>query len=120
MNRTTTLVLDALAAYRLTRLVTADTITEPVRRWLVEDAYHAVERQMPVVQDGATVEERVAADDEEPPKLATLLTCRWCAGMWVAAGVVAARIVAPRLWQPASEVLAVSAGAALLAAIEDD
>lgn len=115
-----TIVIDALAAYRLTRLVTADTITEPVRLALVEDAYHAVARQLPEVQAGATVEERVAADDEDPPKLATLLTCRWCAGVWVAAGVMAARRLAPRQWGVVADGLAISAAAALVAALEDD
>lgn len=114
-----TIVIDALAAYRLTRLVTADTITEPVRAWLVEDAYHAVARQLPEVQHGATVEERVAADDEEPPKLATLLTCRWCAGVWCAALVVTARRLAPRQWGVVADGLAISAAAALVAGLED-
>lgn len=113
------LVIDALAAYRLTRLVTADTITEPPRRWLVQEAYAWQERTLPEVQAGATVEERVAADDEEPPKIATLLTCRWCAGVWCAAGVVLARRLAPRQWGVVADGLAISAAAALLANLED-
>ena len=42
----------------------------------------------------------------EPPKLARLITCRWCAGVWIAAGVVGARSLAPRAWTPVARALA--------------
>lgn len=127
------LVLDALAAYRLTRLATADTILDGPRAAVVRLAY---ERQdWPDGQGSgapATVWqeqlERVAnaggwseyaMDDPDAPKLATLVTCRWCAGMWVSLGVVAARRLFPRTWPPLAKALAFSAGAALLAGLED-
>jgi len=116
------LAIDAAAAYRLTRLVTADSITAPLRDRWVEAAYVAQgraeqHRPHPVVPN-AWSEEAMA--DENPPKLAELVVCRWCAGMWLSAGVVAARRLAPDLWEPLATVLALSAGAALLARLEDE
>ena len=73
------LVVDALAAYRLTRLVTEDRITAPLR-------------------------DRVPAG-----WASELVGCSWCVGVWAAAGVVAARRLAPRAWTPVAEVLAVAA-----------
>lgn len=115
------LLLDALAAHRLTRLVTADVITAPVRDRIIEWAYD---------RDGATEEVLADADaygwtdaainDDDPPKLATLVTCRWCAGVWIAVGVVLARRVIPRQWAPVSDMLAVAAAAALIAGLEDE
>jgi hypothetical protein len=117
-----TAATDALAAYRLTRLVTADTIADPLRDRWVEAAYVAQgrgERNRPSPDyPGAWAE--VALTDDQPPKLAELVVCRWCAGMWVGLGVVAARRLAPRLWGPLADALALSAGAALLARLEDD
>lgn len=81
-----TFAFDALAAYRVTRLVTRDRITAPVR-----------DRFDP---EGVVGE---------------LIRCSWCTGVWVAAGVVAARRVAPRVWAPAAEALAVAAVVGLIA-----
>jgi hypothetical protein len=89
------IAVDLLATYRLTRLATADAIGEPAR---------------------LAVEERRGEDS----KLATLVRCRWCAGMWIAGGVVLARHLVPKAWDPMSKALAFSAGAGLLAALEDD
>lgn len=109
------LLVDGLATYRLTRLATADVISEPARmavvRRLVSDPPDPVET--------ATAQE-VVEDQDDPPKLATLVTCRWCAGMWIAMGVTAARLVAPRVWDPTARALALSAGAVLLARVETD
>jgi hypothetical protein len=113
------LVVDLLAAYRLTRLATADVVSEPVRRAIVRGVGVAgAEDPGPTDAVGPSAEALVAADPA-PPKLATLVTCRWCAGMWVAGGVSAARVLAPRAWRPVAWGLAVSAGAALLARLED-
>jgi hypothetical protein len=61
----------------------------------------------------------VAEADPDVPKLAELVTCRWCAGMWVSLGIV---LVARRFrwWPPIAQALAMSAAAALLAQLEDD
>lgn len=55
------LLLWVLAIARATRLVTTDVITDPPRLWLIV---------------------RV------PDKLGYLLTCQWCASMWIAAAVI--------------------------------
>jgi hypothetical protein len=49
-------VLVVLATYRLTRLVTADKITEPLRVWL----------------------------EARNPRVGYLATCDWCLSVWVA------------------------------------
>lgn len=129
------LLLDALAAYRLTRLVTADTILDEPREAIVRAAYNraAGDTETTLRQHLADVLGAKAGDGYDPtgwadraqadpraPKVATLVTCRWCAGMWIAAGVVVARRLAPRTWAPLAKALAFSAGAALLARAEDD
>jgi hypothetical protein len=108
-------LVDALATYRLTRLVTSDVISEPVRMALLR----STGAEPPPGQDDPTAQELVDSL-EDPPRLATLITCRWCAGMWIAAGVTATRMLAPRAWGPASRGLALSAVAVLLSRFEDD
>ena len=106
---------DALATYRLTRLATADVISEPIRMALLRKTG----AEPPPGENDPTAQELVDSIDD-PPRLATLITCRWCAGMWIAAGVTAARLIAPRAWEPVSRGLALSASAVLLARLEDD
>jgi hypothetical protein len=111
------LAVDVLATHRLTRLATVDVISEPVR----QTAVTRLLRQSGVVErpgSEQTAQDLVEAV-KDPPKLARLITCRWCAGIWIAAGVVAARLIAPRLWDPLAKGLAFSSGAALLAGLED-
>lgn len=83
-----TLVVDALAAYRLTRLLTRDEITAPLRKRLL---------------------------DRGPERLAVALECSWCAGMWVALGVVVARRIVRKPWNVVAEALALSAVVGLIA-----
>lgn len=66
------LLIYALAVARLTGLIVADSITEPVRDWLIE---HLDDR--PNTAGSA---------------IATLITCPWCAGMWVSL------VAAPLVW----------------------
>lgn len=114
------LLLDALAAYRLTRLVTADTLTEKPRKLIVLGAYDRAGRPLPdQAEDAPTAVDLVELDDH-PPKLAELVTCRWCAGVWVSAGVVAVGTFLPGAWAHVSRALALSAAAALLAGLEED
>ena len=77
------LVIDAGAACRLTRLVTTDTITAPLR-------------------------DRIGDRWPNSP-LDVLVNCPWCTGVWVAAGVQAAALLAPRWWRPAARGLAIAA-----------
>lgn len=115
-------VVDALAAYRLTRLASKDVILDHPRAWLIRKAY--------AWRDGMTstneAHERPsywqmkAEDDDDAPKLAELVTCRWCVGMWISFGTIAARHYAPVLWDPVARALALSAAAALVARVEDE
>lgn len=116
------LVLDAVAAYRLTRLATADTITEQLRGSIITASYawNGDEDQLALQRDAnpfSTWADLVAMDPD-PPKMAKLVTCRWCAGWWISVLVVVMRRRHPRLWQPVAEVAACSAAAALIARLE--
>ena len=114
-DRWLTLAVDVLATYRLTRLATADVISEPVRQAVLRQ----VGAEPPPGEEDPTAQEIVESLDE-PPRLATLVTCRWCAGVWIAAGVSVARRLAPGPWDVVARGLALSAGAVLLARFEDD
>jgi len=107
-------LVDALATYRLTRLATADVISEPIRMALLR----RTGAEPPPGEEDPTAQE-IVESLADPPRLATLITCRWCAGMWIAAGVTGARLVAPKAWEPVARGLALSAGAVLLARLED-
>jgi hypothetical protein len=120
------LVLDALAVFRLTRLVTEDVLLTDAREDVIRWAYRqrvSRGRGLPDMTCGAEGAPDAWAMgmrmDPDPPKLATLVTCRWCAGMWISLAVVAARRLFPRAWPPLAKALAFSAGAALLAGLED-
>ncbi|HEX2575793.1 MAG TPA: DUF1360 domain-containing protein [Aquihabitans sp.] len=111
------LIVDVMATYRLTRLATADVISEPIRRSIVGRVL-AKRPDAPSLEAPTTAQE-VVDELTDAPKVATLVTCRWCAGVWIAAGVVAARTLAPQLWDPVARGLTLSAGAVLLARLED-
>jgi hypothetical protein len=91
------LFIDAIAVYRLTRLVVEDGITAPIRDRIISK------------RDGST------RDWWEQ-----LLTCRYCVGVWVGFGVMAARWLVPGVWPPIGYALAISAAAPLLAGLEPD
>lgn len=76
------LAVDGLAAFRLTRLITEDKVTEPARDRIV---LHA------------------------PPMVGYLVECPWCVGLWAGIAVTAARRLAPRAWAPVASALAVGA-----------
>lgn len=88
------LLVDGLAVYRLTRLLTLDSLP-PVR--------HA--------------RDKVLARWSES-EWSELAVCPWCLSVWLAAAVVAARAVAPRAWSPVAKVLAASAVAGWLSSRE--
>lgn len=83
-------VLDALATHRLTRLVTTDAITEPIRK-RIWNKY-----------------------DPSETKVGYLFTCNWCTSIWVGFGVATARTVAPTAWRYVSYALAASSVTGLL------
>lgn len=97
------LLLDALACYRLTRLVVADSLTEPARRWLIGSVPTSDH-----MLDGSRIS--VAAR----PRLAEFLSCPWCVSFWTAIGVVLMQSWIPSAWLYVSAVLAFSALAGLL------
>lgn len=80
--------LNSLAVYRVTRLVTRDTITQPFRDWLVRD-WH-----------GWVVE---------------LLQCPWCFSIWVAAGATVLTYFEWGTWKWIAAGLAFAALAGLIA-----
>ena len=84
-------VLDALATYRLTRLVVEDEITAPLREKLWRHF------------------------DPGDTRIGYLFTCPWCVSFWVGAGVVCARTVAPKTWGGVARVLAFSAATGYIA-----
>lgn len=90
-------VVGALAAYRLTRLITRDEITSVPRQTYIS-----------------------WAERNQRPLLAYWPQCPWCAGLWVAAGVIALRRFAPELWRPVEATLALSAVIGFLAELETD
>lgn len=83
------LLLDGLAVFRLTRLITDDTI--PFGRLRLR-----VEARWPNAW------------------FTELATCPWCMSVWVAAGVLGAHALVPAWWPYAAAVLAFSAVAGLL------
>lgn len=114
------LLLDALASYRLTKLVVDDQLTAEARDAVIRWAYDRAPAKpnvpapaVDVTAPGSWAD--VVAEDDDPPKLAFLVTCPWCAGMWVSLGAVAASSLAPRAWRPLRRALAMSAAAGLIA-----
>ena len=77
------LVVLGLAAWRVTLLVTTDTITGRWRRWLLV-RYPA--RTVPLYDvTGAPVE---GSGRLKPRLVVELVNCDWCVGWWIAAAVV--------------------------------
>ena len=87
---------DAAACYRITKLIIDDELTQPIR---------------------ARIFRRFNPD--EGSKIGYALTCYWCCGVYVAAGIVAARRFAPNQWGPIAEMLSLSAATGWLATHED-
>lgn len=100
------LAVDMLAAARITRLVTTDTFP-PVKR-----AREALLKRV----DPRGVRKIKGA---EPPALAELIECNWCAGFWISTAVVAARWRFPRLWGAVAPVWATSMVVGLVAGVSE-
>ena len=84
------LLIDGLAVYRLSRLVTRDSLP------LIAGPRERVQDRWP---------DRAVAD---------LVVCPWCVSVWLAAGVLAARLLLPVPWSLLALVLAWSAVAGWL------
>lgn len=98
------LVVDVMAVYRLTRLVTRDEITEPLRVM--------VEKELDSVGESGWISSGTTG------KLKYVLRCDWCASMYVAAFVFYYRNRNPQTWEAVAPVLAASAATGLLAGYE--
>lgn len=90
MTEPVELLVAGLAAARLTRLVTTDVVSASVRDRIVREAYLARDGRADHTADGLWAD-LAQLDGEAAPKLATLITCRWCVSVWVAVAVVVAR-----------------------------
>lgn len=89
----TQLLIDALAVYRITRLVTEDTITEPLRtrvfaRWPIHD---------------------------HPKGPAYVVTCPYCTSIYAALAVAATHTPRLKPFRPLVYALAIAAPTAILA-----
>lgn len=128
----TRLLVDALAVYRLSRLVTRDVLTRGLREKVIERAYLSQGARWGACEDGLEVHrpgkllviasrwDEVPGADDAPPKLASLISCSWCSSVYLAFGAVVARRLFPRLWAPVAEALAFSAVAGLVSGLERD
>ena len=102
------LTCDALATYRLARLIAVDVITEPLRElvrttgWLDHPDKPGV--QLPIIGPAGTIARW----------LFDLITCMWCVSLWIAAVVVALTRFVPGGWQYVCMALALSAVAGFL------
>lgn len=92
------LLVDALAAYRLTRLVVEDSF--PPLRTRIDRIVARHSSEEPDGEGGVVIHQDAWAE---------LLTCPYCVSFWVSLGVVAARRLAPEAWQPLAEALSFSA-----------
>jgi hypothetical protein len=99
------LVVDALAVYRLTILVVQDSITAPVRAWLI--GRERIQRVGNGPGEGLAVAAR--------PKLAEFLGCPWCVSIWLGGLVVVLTAWIPAVWQYPGMGLAFSGVAGYLA-----
>jgi len=84
------LIVDVAATYRLTRLVVQDVIAAPAR-------------------------EKIFA--KYPPhdrSWSYVLTCPWCASIWIGLGVMTVRSLSPSAWDPIAKGLAASAATGIL------
>lgn len=79
------LLVDGLAAHRITRLIVTDQIGDRLRarvfQALTEGGYENA-------KDG--------------------LRCEWCTGVWVAVGITIARVLVPNAWRPIARIFAVA------------
>ncbi len=109
------LIINALATYRLTKLVNEDVLTSGLRERFIRrqfrkaGRYHEVEWDVPERDVGS-----LPPTEEPAPKLAYLVTCPWCVSPYVATGVVLAATFAPKQWKKAARVAAFSAVAGIL------
>lgn len=107
------LVLDALAAFRLTRLAHRDTITQPARDWIMDrsvEVYPAFDGH-PMVGEPGTIR-----DVQPYAFVRDLLDCGWCTSVWAAGAVLALRALPGGRW--VRNLLAVAGAAGLIGLLD--
>lgn len=105
------LVLHFLACWRLCQLAIRDRITLPIRGRLIRWAYQRADGPDQATDaEPATLGEwdDLAQADADAPPLAILVTCWWCAGLWIAAGWTGFAAVWPAGWWWSSVALGAS------------
>ena len=110
--------LATFAAYRVTRLVATDKITEP----FFESIRQRLEYRW-IRKHAGDDEDRVlffAQSSEWNSKLAYLLSCPWCLGFWVSGVVTVILSVAYGLHYPILTWLAMSTGVGFLGRIDSE
>lgn len=127
-------VVDLLAAYRLTRLVTADLvggalIRWPITRWAYRDRDDDVLGPLGPQLDDMVDEDMHEAramrghgdhdNPELPPSIVVVLRCRWCFGFYVGLAVAALRWGVPDVWEWVGLGLALSCAGPLVSVLED-
>ena len=93
------IALIGLATHRLTRIVTRDKVTEPIRSPFTE-------YQGPA--GAGEVNERARGHGLRRA-IGTLLTCQYCAGPWIASTLFAALVARPRETRVVASMLAATA-----------
>lgn len=99
-------VILALAVARLTRLITADSITEPAREWLLRrwptddtlfgDSEVEIDHGRHLLRTGVeVVRSRDGWIAVRPYRWSEVLTCYWCAAVWVGITVWLAYLAYP-------------------------
>jgi Protein of unknown function (DUF1360) len=97
-------LLSAVATHKLSRLITRDPVTSPVRAPFT--VYEG--------QEGPAELREGARGQGAQKVIGELITCPFCLDMWVATGLMAGFIYLPRTTRLAVDTLAVLAGADLL------
>ncbi|MCF3179126.1 DUF1360 domain-containing protein [Streptomyces polychromogenes] len=97
-------VLNAVATHQLSRLITKDPVTSPLR---------APFTRFEGTSGPAELKEEVRGTGARKA-LGELLTCPFCTGLWVATGITAGTLLAPRPTRLATATLAALAAADFL------
>lgn len=97
-------IVAALAVYSITRLITTDSIADPIRNWIFDRFPHEgySTKKRPVRGKWVTVGNAYYIN--EGTWLGDLIHCPWCSGFWVSllfcAGFVASPIIATAVSVP--------------------
>lgn len=94
MSNPLTFALDALAVYRLTKLVIEDRLTEEMRKVIGE--------KFPWVTDKRSGQKRMSMVEY-------LFNCPWCVSIWAAGFIFTLRKISPETANYLSSILAASA-----------